>query len=94
MVRSSPETSVTRQPRVIHEIRGLMIVIGVVALTLTPIVWLLRLPARLRWALLTVFPMAVLMSSICWAPIIVEGIRNARRLRSYNPRTPRTPHDG
>ena len=78
-----------RLPRVRFTIGRLMIVIVVVALVLTPLVWFLRLPVEVRRALLVGIPLAIIVFSLFWSPIIVEGIRNYRRIRAFNTRTPR-----
>lgn len=84
------EVAAMRLPRVQFTIRWLMVVVAVGALILTPVVWVLRVPAERRSSLIAI-PMGLVMLSIAWSPIIAEGVRTFRRFNFRNPRTPRTP---
>jgi hypothetical protein len=71
-----------------------MIVVGVVALVMTPVVWFMRLSDKQRGTVLgflMTLPTFLLVMVLAWSPLWVEGYMNFRRFRSFHPRKPRDP---
>jgi hypothetical protein len=80
------------KPRSHSQIGQFMVEVVIVALILTLIAGISRLPSELQQKLPAIMS-AIGMFLLLWSPLIIEGVRNFRRLKAINPRTRRTPLD-
>jgi hypothetical protein len=65
----------------LRNLRGLMILVGVSALVLTPFAWLWRFPRHMWWLIVT----GVTAFLVLYSPILSECCRGVRRLRGSSP---------